>query len=435
MLAWNGVRIASVLVGLGVLAGCSDGGSSGGPGTPAAGALTYHRDIKPLVDTKCGNCHVEGGIGPFPLTTYEEVSAMRGAVEAAVVAKTMPPWPANNDCNDYLGDRSLTDEQIDTIKRWIGDGAPEGNPADAPVPVEDTAQKLSRVDLELPIPEAYTPKVAPDDYHCFFVDWPAQETTYITGMGVEPGQRSIVHHVIAFVAKPDKIADFQALDDAEPGVGWTCYGGPGGGPQSAGWVGAWAPGSIGADYPAGTGIEIPPGSKLIVQMHYNTSTAAAVPDQTKLLVRTDKTVEKKAAIMPFTKISWVTQQTMTIPAHTSDVMHEVTADPSAYLSIATGGALPSNTPVTIHTAGVHMHTRGKSGFFQVVREGAEECLVDIPSWNFHWQGSYALKAPTRFEPGDQLHLKCTWDNAEMYDINWGEGTNDEMCLGTVYVSE
>ncbi|MDC3954892.1 monooxygenase [Polyangium jinanense] len=435
MLAFDGVRIACVLVALGALAGCTNGGSSGGPGTPAAGALTYHRDIKPLVDTKCGKCHAEGGVGPFALTTYEEVHAMRGAVEAAIVAKTMPPWPADNDCNEYLGNRSLTDEQIDTISRWIADGAPEGNPADAPVPVEDTAQTLSRVDLELPIPEAYTPKVSPDDYHCFFVDWPAEETTYITGMGVEPGERSIVHHVIAFVAKPDNLADFQALDDAEPGVGWTCYGGPGGGPSSAGWVGAWVPGSTGADYPAGTGIEIPPGSKLIVQMHYNTSAAAAVPDQTKLLVRTDKTVEKKAAIMPFTKISWVTQQTMTIPAHTSDVMHEVMADPSPYLNIATGGALPSNTPVNIYTGGVHMHTRGKSGSLRVVRGDAEECLVDIPSWNFHWQGSYALKAPTRFEPGDQLHLKCTWDNTEMYDINWGEGTNDEMCLGTVYVSE
>ena len=435
MLAFDGVRIGCVLVLLGVAAGCTNGGGTGGPGTPAAGAPTYYRDVKPLVDAKCSNCHVEGGIGPFALTTYEEVRAARGAVEAAVVAKTMPPWPADNDCNDYLGNRSLDDEQIDLITRWVADGAPEGNPADAPVPVEDTSQTLSRIDLELPIPEAYTPQNAPDDYRCFFVDWPVQETSYITGLGVEPGQRQIVHHVIAFVAKPDTLPEFQALDEADPGVGWTCYGGPGGGPSSAGWVGAWVPGGEGADYPEGTGIEIPPGSKLIVQMHYNTSTAAAVPDQTKLLVRTDKSVEKKAAIMPFTKLTWVTQQTMTIPAHTSDVVHEVLADPTPFVNIATGGALPSNAPFTVYQGGVHMHTRGKSGSLRIVRAGAEECLLDIPSWDFHWQGQYRLTSPTRFEPGDQMHLKCSWDNPEMYDINWGEGTNDEMCLGTVYVSE
>lgn len=426
----SGLVFGSMVFGTIGMLGCS--GESIDASTPEP---TYHRDIAPLMASKCNNCHVEGGIAPFSLTTYDEVKALAPAVRASVVTKTMPPWPAADDCTDYLRNRSLSEDQIDLITRWIDNGTKLGDPADAPAQAENTPSDLSRVDHELALPVAYTTTAAPDEYRCFFVDWPEKETMYVTGFGVKPGYAPVVHHVIAYLARPESLAGFEELDakDAEPG--WPCFGGPGGNPTQTNWVGGWAPGSMGADFPKGTGIEIPPGSKLVVQMHYNTSSAEARPDQTKLLIAVDKTVEKKAATIPYTNIKWVTEQTMDIPAHTSDVTHTFSGDITKFASFITGGMIPSNVPLTIYSASPHMHTYGQSIGLEIERgDGQKECLVDIPKWNFHWQGAYAFTKPKLLEPGDFVSMRCSYDNPTANEINWGEGTNDEMCLGVYYVT-
>lgn len=433
-LAKTDAGIVFVGLSLATLAGCSDGTSASAPSSPP----TYHADIAPLIAAKCGSCHTEGGIAPFALSNYAQVSAMKGAIDASVRAKTMPPWSPSADCNDFQGDRSLTDAQIDTISSWVAAGAPEGDPAAKPAVVDNDALSLSRVDLELPMPVAYTPVTSPDEYRCFFIDWPNADLTYVTGVGVEPGYKPIVHHVIAYLATPDTVADFQALDDADSSPGWPCFGGPGGGGSGArtGWIGAWVPGSVGFDFPEGTGIEIPPGSKIIVQMHYNTLAAEAAPDQTKLLLRTDKTVAKRAALVPFTDISWIQNKTMDIPAHTNDVTHEVSADLTKFIGFITSGAIPANVPLTIYQSALHMHTLGKSATTRLERaDGTNACLLDIPSWDFHWQGAYTFEKPIAMDPGDSISIRCTWDNPTAADVNWGEGTGDEMCLGTYYITE
>jgi hypothetical protein len=422
------------------LAGCSSSGTSGaGPGSGGGApgdAPTYYRDVKPIVEVKCNGCHVEGGIAPFALATYEQVSAQKAAIKGAVQAGTMPPWPPAKGCSDYLGDRSLTEEQIKTLADWADAGGPAGDPSDKPVTVADTRTTLSRVDRTLKMPVAYTPQIKPDDYRCFLVDWPDAETSYVTGLGVQPDNAAIVHHVIAFLAKPDTVADFQALDDAEEGPGWTCFGGPGGKATNTGWVGAWAPGALGEDYPAGTGIEIPPGSKIVMQVHYNTSTAAPAPDQSSIVLKVDKTVEKKAVIMPWTDIQWVLQQKMDIPAHSMDAVKSYAADPTPFMDYLAKDIIAPSTPFTIYSAGLHMHTRGTHAVTKIERAGGgEECMLDIPRWNFHWQGSYGFEAPKTFHPGDKLSLECHWNNSGDSDLNWGEGTGDEMCLSIFYATQ
>jgi hypothetical protein len=421
-------------------AACSDGGSSGsgGGGSPVTGP-TYHRDVKPIVDVKCNGCHVSGGIAPFALGTYAEVSAQKVAIKAAITAGTMPPWPPADGCSEYLDNRALTKDQIDLISQWVDSGAPEGNPSDKPNTIDPNTTSLSRVDLTVTMPEPYTPQIAPDDYRCFLVDLPSTDTFYITGVGVKPGNASIVHHVIAYLATPDMIADYQAADDAEPGPGYTCFGGPGGDQiKSArrGWIGAWAPGSLGQDFPAGTGIEIPAGSKLVVQVHYNTSTAMPAPDQSSLVFKTDKTVDKKAIMMPWTDPNWVTKHTMDIPAYGKDVVHTFSFDPTPYMGYITDNTIASGVPFTIYSAALHMHTRGTRARSDLVRAGGDkECMLDIEHWNFHWQGSYGFTKPKVFNPGDSMYLECHWDNPTAMPMNWGEGTGDEMCLGAFYATQ
>lgn len=408
---------------------------SGGADTP-----TYVRDIKPLVDTKCAGCHSPGNIAPFPLQTYEEVSANRERVAAAVVARTMPPWMASRDCSDYAGDRSLTQEQIDMVKRWADAGAPLGDPNSTPIPVADERLSLSRVDQELAMPVPYTPQTFPDDYRCFFLDFPTPTNIYVTGLGVAPGNAAIAHHVIAYVVRPANIAKFQALDDADPAPGWSCFGSPLGntGTPTANlfsWLGGWSPGVSGTDFPEGTGIEIPAGSKLVVQMHYYSTSRTPASDRTTIRLRTATSVQKKATFLPYANPQWVMGD-MKIPAGMSDVVHSYANDPTVLVGFLTGGALPSGKPLTIYDVGHHMHLMAERGLARLEHaNGQTECLLDIPRWNFHWQGSYRFRTPKRIVPGDKLYLECQWDNPSNKDVTWGEGTGDEMCLGIYYLTE
>jgi mono/diheme cytochrome c family protein len=414
------------------LAGC------GGEGATSA-APTYHRDVAPIVAAKCAGCHADGGIAPFPLTTFAEVSAAKAGIAAAVTARTMPPWPPADGCTEYKYNRALSDEQIDTINAWVQGGAPEGDPADAPAALPSSAPRLSRIDRELEMPAEFSPTLSPDQNRCFSIDWPETETRYVTGFGVKPGNGAIVHHVIAFLATPDQVATFQALDAADPGPGWDCFGGPTGNVDAAMravWLGSWVPGSVGGDFPAGTGIEIAPGSKIVLQVHYNTSSAPPAPDRTKVLLKVEDAVEKKAFVMPFTNPDWPKNKTMDIPAHATDATHAFAGDPTPVLGVLSNGVIPANAPFTLYTTNVHMHTRGTRGLNKIVRgAGGEECMLDVEEWSFHWQSNYTFATPKRFAPGDQLSLECHFHNMDPMDVNWGEGTSDEMCLSTFYITE
>src|SRR5262249_35891411 len=270
------------------LFGCSD---------DAATAPTYHRDIRPLVEQKCANCHVAVGIAPFALSSYDDVAGHKDRLAVVRPARLMPPWQADPSCAEYYQPRNLSDAQIATFTRWIDAGAPVGTPADYKPP-DITQTGLSRVDMTMPMPVVYTPKITPDEYRCFLLDWPATTTKYVTGFRAQPGNPAIGHHVIAFLAPPDQGAQYDQLDAADPDPGNTCCGGPGG-QGFGGWVGAWAPGSSGGDYPLGTGLKIEPGSKIILQVHYNMLGSPPVPDQTAVQVKVDDTVDKTALMLPW----------------------------------------------------------------------------------------------------------------------------------------
>jgi hypothetical protein len=82
-----------------------------------------------------------------------------------------------------------------------------------------------------------------------------------------------------------------------------------------------------------------------------------------------------------------------------------------------------------------MHALGKSGELSVHRPDGDTCLLSIPEWQFRWQMGYDLKEPVPLFLGeDKLYLRCTWDNSQNdHDVNWGERTVDEMCIGFLYL--
>ena len=185
-------------------------------------------------------------------------------------------------------------------------------------------------------------------------------------------------------------------------------------------------------------VRLSAGSKVIVQMHYNTLTAGPLPDRTEIDLKLDAAVEQEATVQPFTNPTWVDTDLMMIPAMQEDVAHSFAADPTQLF----GGAA-----IEIHDVGMHLHTLGKSARMSIERaDGSETCLLDIPRWDFHWQGNYRLAQPVTLSPGDRLKVECRWDNSPPNqpiidgkpkvpaDVTWGEGTNDEMCLGTFYTN-
>jgi hypothetical protein len=238
--------------------------------------------------------------------------------------------------------------------------------------------------------------------------------------------------VIAFLGKPADAATYDALDAAEPGPGYTCFGGPGGDLTRVGWLGAWVPGMASGDFPEGTGIKVEPGTRIVLQMHYNTASAGALPDLTTLELKIDDTVAKEAMILPITNPAWLAGA-MEIPAGQEDVQHSFTVAPSLIARFLGG---PVQGDMVVHGAALHMHTRGTTATLRTDPKGADSCLLDIPRWDFHWQGMYFLEQPFVLPAGTPVELACHWDSRGMKtDLNWGEGTGDEMCLGVLYVSQ
>lgn len=403
-------------------------------------ALTYYKDIKPIFNRSCVGCHSQGGIGPWVYSSYDKIKSHLSMIGHSIKTKQMPPWQPSNNCQEYVGNNSLTDKEIKTITDWIAQGAKQGDPStDQSKPVVKPSG-ISRVDFTVKPQEPYKEYAKPDDYRCFVVNWPLKEKAYITGMQVNPDNKKVAHHVIVAIAGPSEVDKLTKLEAKDKKPGYSCYGSPGQGVRVTN-AGSWVPGGQQRNYPEGAGILVQPGSKVIIQMHYNVLDNNPGSDQTSVSFKVDKVVEKDFQMMPLVNPRWIGLKTMEIPAGAADVTHSFSFDPGVGLL---GKSFTKGKTVMMHGVGVHMHERGKSARIWVKRkDGSETCLLDIPRWDFKWQGSYAFKKPIVLQPGDKVAIECKWDNSapnqpiingkriKPINLNWGEGTQDEMCLGSI----
>ena len=380
-------------------------------GIPAASAdVVWYRDVQPIVQARCQACHTSGGVAPFPLLSYDDALAHSSQMAAAVESRVMPPWKPAPGCRSYEGDRSLSQAEIDTIVAWARSGALPGDPADArsaPVP----RGELAWVDLTLDAGADYVPSAShttshsQDDYRCFALDPRLAEDRDLIGLDIEPSVARQVHHVLLFSALP---ADVAAADAAEPGVGWTCFGGPG--TRNATTVGGWAPGGQALQVPPGTGVTLERGQALVMQVHYNLTSGQPLPDRTRARLQFAKErVAKPARLLPLADLFFQ------IPPEARDYGTSV----SVVIPFAS----------TLYGVAPHMHVLGK----RIRAESDGTCLVDIPAWDFRWQQIYFFGEPLALPAGAQLKLSCSWDNTTPRSVIWGEGTSDEMCLAYFYL--
>ncbi len=182
--------------------GAPEGDPSQEPLRQVAGGYTYHGDARAIIEEKCVNCHEEGGIAPFPLDSYERVRAVSAAAAFAVENGSMPPWHPTEGYTAFAGSRALSPEQKYVLLNWLQGDLAEGDPANYEAPPQKDGKQASDYNLRLPLPQAYTPTLRPDDHRCFAIEWPLDEFAYVTNVDVVPDQLDEVHHVIVSIAEP-----------------------------------------------------------------------------------------------------------------------------------------------------------------------------------------------------------------------------------------
>ncbi len=400
---------------------------------------TWYRDVQPIIVAKCQGCHTDGGLAPFPLDTLARVSARRGSIHDAVFDRTMPPWQPDPCCTPYRWDRSLTDDQRATVLAWFDNGMPTGEVADAP-PIMPPPAGLPHVDLTATMHEPFTPapKVGADELRCFLLDHDAiDRKRYITGFDFKPGARPMVHHVIVYALSADKAADLSKDDGKDGRPGWDCYGQGGELSTGAEYIGGWQPGVLARVLPEGIGRELPAGSRIMLNVHYDTGHGVK-PDQSTIDIMLEDSVERVEKGIPVGNPLWFAGEGMAIAAGDPDATAWFAYDPSK--------AITHDKAVDIHNVMLHMHELGTIGRVAILRrDGTTDCLLNITRWDFHWMADYYFETPVRLEPGDKVYVECHWDNTEANQkfvngeqvkprtLHWA--TDDEMCGAVLTYSE
>lgn len=377
--------------------------------------VTFTKHIAPILFQNCAECHRPGEVAPFSLLTYED-ARKRGRTIARVTEKRfMPPWKAEHGYGDFLNERRLTDQQIALIRQWVDAGAPEGNPADLPPPPKFPAGwTLGEPDLVLQPAEAYQlPAEGRDDYRNFAIPTHFKEDRWIAALQVQPGNRAVVHHVIAFV---DTTGRARQRDEAAPGPGYSTFGGTG--VPGSEWLDAWVPGKTVRRLPPGCGKLIPAGADIILQVHYHKS-GKPETDLTRFgLYFCAEPVDKRV------RVSRLAYPALRIPP--GDSNHVVRADM----------IVPAD--VTVLEVAPHMHLIGRSmKVWATLPDGTSAPMVHVPEWDFNWQLSYAFREPLKLPAGSKVELAARYDNSAANPFNpsnpprpvrWGEQTTDEMCI-------
>ena len=401
-------------------AGQFDGG--GDSGVDLSGPITYYGHVRPILVANCTTCHTEGGIAPFQLETYEQAREVAERMQEVTHDRIMPPFLADNsgECQTFDNFRGLTQTEIDTVGAWVDMGTLEGDPS-APVPERAVLPTLDRVDLTLTMPPYTVDESDDDDYRCFVVDNPLTENRYVTGFNVTPGNTQRVHHVIVYNPTDESQAVRAATldeDNGGAGTGYPCFGGP---RVDAMPMVLWAPGTGSTDFPRGTGVELEAGRRQIIQVHYNNLVPDS-PDEDRTTIDLMTVVSANPAF-----IAPLADFNLNLPPRMEEVVEEQTWPLSSIL------------PTSVRVWGIfpHMHTLGRT--MRVVRtvstDDSQQCLLNVPRWDFNWQLAYWYDQPIRISPDDSATITCTYNTMERDEtVNWGDGTQDEMCLAFIYVT-
>jgi mono/diheme cytochrome c family protein len=366
------------------------------PATP-----TFTRDVLPILQKSCQDCHRPAGlnlggmVAPMSLVTYDEARPWAKAMAKAVEAKEMPPWhAAESQRGLFVDERYLTDQEIATVVAWAKSGAQEGDPADAPPPVEFEANDgwhIGKPDLVIKQPVAHCMADETEDEYQYFKQVITAdllpEDRWIKAVEFRPSGK-FVHHIIA---RP---------------------------------IGGIAPGYQPRVYPEGHGVKLETGTEITWQMHYHKEPGpgtAVCDTDTAVAIRFYQPGEVITRIIGGDGMA---VRGLRIPPGEADYANEAdfTFEQDAYIT----GFNP------------HMHLRGKAArFVATFPDGREQLLLEVPKYDFNWQHSYTYREPVFAPKGTKVHMTLRWDNSAgnpdnpdpTAEVTWGQPTTAEMGLG------
>jgi mono/diheme cytochrome c family protein len=377
-------------------------GFSESAGAQARSSVSYAKDVAPLLHRSCASCHRPSMFAPMSLLTYEETRPWARAIKQRVVRREMPPWSADAPHGMFRNDPRLSQADIDTIVAWVDAGAPRGD-GEMPTPPTFTGGwTIGTPDAIFTMTEDFAvPAEGTIPYQYSRVPTNLKEDKWIQAMEIRPGNREVVHHVIAN-AQPVGGA---AADERTPGrVG----------------LGGITPNMPGVVYPPGVARLLPANSEIILQMHY-TTTGTAATDRTSIAV-----IYAKEPPGKMIGGGMVMNAQFTIPPGADN--HEVRASQTLQRDTVLTGMMP------------HMHVRGKDMTYTAYYpDGRTETLLSVPKYAFDWQISYELVEPKLLPKGTRIEVVAHFDNSSknIYNpdptqtVRWGDQTWEEMMIGFI----
>lgn len=420
-------------------------------------APTYHKDIAPLVQKHCQDCHRPGQVAPFSLLTFDQARKRAGDLAAVIGDRAMPPWPASTSYGGPFHDaRVLSEAEVAAFRAWAEAGAPEGDPKDAPPPRTFSSEwPLGEPDLVLTMPEPYELEASGDDeFRVFVLKTDLGADRWIRAVDFQPGNRRVVHHVIAAV---DTSGRGRELDAADPKPGYSAVGGFGPGVPLRAFLPIWTPGSRPRYAPEGAGYVLPRGADVLIQVHYHKSgkpetdaTAIGLYLSKEPLPQRINTGFVFPNVGPLQQLSLVAKAKAARESgkrlDMTDMLRDVLVIPPGAENHAVKGSSkamgrPFQRDILLTAVMPHMHWLGKDFTFYAVLPDDKQTrvpLIRIDRWNFNWQGTYAFESPVKLPKGSWLEMEAHFDNTAANPANpskppklvrWGDQTNDEMCIG------
>jgi hypothetical protein len=393
-------------------------------------AVTYAKDVAPILQQRCQECHQPGSIAPMSLLTYQDAVGAADEIKQKVSQRLMPPWHIDKTIGvqQFKNDRSLTDDQIQTIVNWVDDGTPQGNPSDEPPPRKfadpnrwQLADKLgAQPDLIIRSTPYTLAARTQDKWFRPTVETGITEPRWVRAIEVKPvhvQDRKVVHHVLAYLLQdePEITGLASSAHDHQ---------------QNAGLFMEWAVGKTGQVFAPDAGKLMLPGSRIRWEVHLH-----AVGQEYK-----DTQVELAVYFYPKGYVpKHRTVLTMFNVARNSDLdipPNEKTITQNFYVLQA---------PARLENFQPHMHMRGTAMALEAIfPDGHKETISQVKNfqWNWHVNYIYADEAAPLLPKGTTLAFTAWHDNTAANSNNpdpnqwvgWGDRTVDEMAHNWIDVT-
>jgi hypothetical protein len=385
--------------------------------------------------------------------SYNDVRPWAKSIREKVVSKQMPPWHADSHAGQFKNDRSLTQAEIDTITAWVDGGAAQGNAKDLPpAPKFVDGWRIGKPDVILQMQEDYSlAATGPDEYQYFAIATNFTEDKYVQMAEARPGNRRIVHHILAFAVPPGG-KDMSKLSRAElrkmfdeDGPNSIFYSdgdlrrvkmdakvnddgcnGKFGEDDAGDVVAGYAPGMPPEVFAPGVAKKVVAGSVMILQIHYSKVAGTEQKDRSVVGLIFAKEPPQKLMIK-----RGIENIFFKIPAGAE--RHQATACWKPKEDINLYGLMP------------HMHYRGAAMEYKATYpDGKSEVLLNVPNYDFGWQTNYKLAQPKLIPKGTKIQVTAWYDNSPKNKFNpdpakavrWGDPTYDEMLIGYIdYIPE